>query len=94
MTKTKRIVVNVTDSMFDDIEGFINRNNLSRSQFVREALYQYLEEIKRAELVEQMRAGYQEMGEMNLQLAEEAFMLEHEVNPSFLLKVEGGVRSE
>lgn len=51
-----------------------------RSEFMKEAIRFYLAEKKKLCRLEQMRAGYLEMGKINLALAEEFHYCEEEAN--------------
>ena len=92
MTELKRIMVNVPNQLLREVDGIIALDNLSRSQFVQEAMILYIEERKRKVTRDIMQRGYQEMAVINLSLAEESLPLEEEsmsaVFQRFLLKTE------
>ncbi len=67
----RRVVVGFPEEILKDMDDLICDNNQCRSDIIREACSFYIEERRRAILREQMKAGYQEMAEINRVLAEE-----------------------
>lgn len=53
-----------------DIDSLVQQEDVCRSEFIREACYFYMEEKRKSRLREKMKAGYQEMAEINRVLAE------------------------
>ncbi len=53
------------------IDTLVIHTKLCRSELIREACSLYIEERRRQTLREKMKAGYQEMAELNRLLAEE-----------------------
>lgn len=92
MSKARKVVVDLGDRLLEDIDGIVTTRNTTHSEFLIEAAQFYLREIKRREFREMMRRGYQEMAEMNLSLAREAFWLENEVDS--IITSSYGVRRE
>ena len=72
------------------IDTLVSDTNLCRSELIREACSFYIEEKRRQNLRERMKAGYQEMAELNRLLAEEIGFL-HSVRPVRRLGVEEGL---
>jgi len=60
------------------VDGIVKMEKRSRSELIQEAMCTYLEEKKRQKFRETMIRGYREMGEINLELAEEGIILENE----------------
>ncbi len=83
MTQVKRIMISVPNSLLVEIDVIAASESLDRSEFVREALQLYVNELKRRSLREQMKSGYVEMAQINLALAIELYKLEEEVTPRF-----------
>lgn len=79
MAQVKRIMISLPDSLLAEVDGFIRRNHLNRSEFIREAVRRYMEEHRRRELRQRMKEGYLEMAELNLTLAEGAVAVDSEV---------------
>ena len=61
-----------------------------RSQFIAEAITQYVSEIKRLQLREQLRVGYLANAESDRQIAEEWFPIEQEVYEKHVLEQDEG----
>ncbi len=71
MDNLKRVMVSLPASLLAEVDGFIQQEKGNRSQFIREAMRLYLEDLRRRELRERMRQGYREMAGLNLFLANE-----------------------
>lgn len=71
MSKMKRVVVGLPEDVLEDLDLLASGICGRRSELIREACIRYLDEMKRIKLREQMKLGYQEMGELNVLLAEE-----------------------
>lgn len=67
----RRVVVLLPESLLEEVDRVAGREYESRSAFIRAAMQHLLEEKKRAEKREKMAVGYQQMGPLNLELAEE-----------------------
>ena len=74
MAELKRIMISIPNSLLQEVDGIIAMEKLSRSQFVREAMRLYIADRKRKAVRDMMRKGYQEMGGINLSLAEEGLL--------------------
>ena len=73
MAQQKKILISVSDSLLSEVDLLANRQNVNRSEFIREAMKLYIKERKRIERCEQMKKGYEEMSEINLEIAEYCF---------------------
>lgn len=71
MTGCKRISVSLPDFLLQEMDQEIQRAHVGRSEFIRESLEYYILECRRRTVHEQLAAGYQAMGSLNLALAEE-----------------------
>ncbi|MBQ3225442.1 MAG: ribbon-helix-helix protein, CopG family [Clostridia bacterium] len=78
MSQLRKVLITVPDSLLAQVDDCVGRENLSRSEFVREAMRHYLEEKQKAALKEEMQKGYQEMAELNLSIAAMCFEAEEE----------------
>ncbi len=74
VAELKRIMISIPNSLLQEVDGIIAMEKLSRSQFVREAMRLYIADRKRKAVRDMMRKGYQEMGGINLSLAEEGLL--------------------
>jgi len=71
LTELRRVMISIPDQMLEEIDSFAATEKLSRSQFFRDAMGNYIENCKHQAFVESMRKGYEEMAVINLTLAEE-----------------------
>lgn len=76
MGNLKRVMISLPNNLLQEVDVFVKKNSGNRSEFIREAMKLYLQEKKRQEIREQMRAGYLEMSEINLELADEGIKCE------------------
>ncbi|NLW55876.1 MAG: ribbon-helix-helix protein, CopG family [Firmicutes bacterium] len=74
----RRVVVLLPESLLEAVDEVAEREYSSRSAFIRAAMQHLLEEKKLAEKREKMAYGYQLMGPLNLELAEEGISEELE----------------
>jgi CopG family transcriptional regulator/antitoxin EndoAI len=63
-------MISVPDSLLREVDAAVTRQSGSRSELIRTALRMYLDEIRRRKMREALKAGYIEMGALNLELAE------------------------
>lgn len=73
MAQQKKILISLSDSLLSEVDSFANAQNVNRSEFIREAMKLYIRERKRIERCEQMKKGYEEMAEINLEIAQSCF---------------------
>lgn len=72
MEPKKKILLSLPASLADALRQSADRLSISRSELIRRILSDHMKETAKQELIQQMRDGYQSMGEVNLRLAEEA----------------------
>lgn len=89
MSRVKRIMICLPDSLLAEVDRIAAAEKLSRSEFIHEGMKMYIEDRKRRILIEQMKKGYLEMAKINLALAIEHYRLESEVTQKFDLPVTG-----
>lgn len=70
MADSKRIMISLPDSLLKEIDLIVSMEKTNRSEFVRKAMTLYIREKNKMEMREKMKKGYQEMGQINLSLAE------------------------
>lgn len=75
---TKRIMISLPDYLLREVDGIVEKENLNRSEFIRQAMRVYLSERKKMFLRDSMQRGYMEMAKINLTIASEAFQAEEE----------------
>lgn len=76
----KKIVLSFPDNLISEIDYLAQRETLDRGELVRKAVCIYIRERKRCYMREQMKKGYLEMANINLQLALEQARLEAEAD--------------
>ena len=88
--ETKRIMISLPDHLLQEIDNLVNTQNGNRSEMIREAMKQYIQEFKKRNLRDMMTRGYTEMGRLNLTMASEAFAAETEAEYTVRRLVSGG----
>ena len=73
MASCKKLVVNLNESLYNEFNKALEEDCKKRSEFIREAIILYIEEKKRLSLIDQMRKGYMDMAQLNLEIAEMGF---------------------
>ncbi len=78
MERTKRIMISLPQNLLREVDGVVELESKTRSEFIREAMKLYLQERKKKQIRESMQEGYMEMARLNLYLANEALDAENE----------------
>lgn len=73
MSSSKKLVVNLSESLNNEFNKALEQDCKKRSEFIREAIILYIEEKKRLSLIDQMRKGYMEMAQLNVEISEMGF---------------------
>ncbi|SDC23505.1 MULTISPECIES: CopG family ribbon-helix-helix protein [unclassified Candidatus Frackibacter] len=71
MTNLKRVMISLPDNLLEEVDGVVQEKNQNRSEFIREAMKLYITELRKKEIKREMKQGYLEMGNINLELAED-----------------------
>lgn len=69
MSRLKKILISLPDTLLDEVDNLATEQNINRSEFVREAMKLYIREKKKMELSARMKRGYEEMAQINLEIA-------------------------
>ena len=69
MARLKKILISLPDSLLDELDAMVDSQQVNRSELIREAMRFYLKEKKRVEMSARMKKGYEEMAEINLEIA-------------------------
>ncbi len=80
MARTKRIMISLPQALLKEVDGVVEMEKRTRSEFIREAMKLYLQERKKKQIRERMQEGYMEMARLNLALANEAINAENEAD--------------
>jgi len=73
LSQLRKVLITVPDALLAQVDSVVKGENINRSEFVREAMKLYLNEKKKQSLKEQMKKGYQEMADINLNIAKMCF---------------------
>lgn len=73
MAGSKKLVVNLNESLYNEFNKALQEDCKKRSEFIREAIILYIEEKKRLNVFDQMKKGYMEMAQLNLEIADMGF---------------------
>ncbi|MTI80295.1 MAG: ribbon-helix-helix protein, CopG family [Firmicutes bacterium] len=84
----KKVEVNLPGNLLDEIDVLARQEDLDRGELMRQAVFAYITEKKRWQMRENMKKGYLEMANINLQLAMEQAELEAEAD-EYLPAAEG-----
>lgn len=74
MAGSKRIGLNLSETLNNEFNKTLKEDSKKRSEFIRELIILYIEEKKKLREIEQMKKGYLEMGKLNLEIAEVGFV--------------------
>ncbi|MBM7624041.1 CopG family ribbon-helix-helix protein [Sporohalobacter salinus] len=77
MTNLKRVMISLPDSLLEEVDGVAEKKDQNRSEFVRKAMKLYIAELRKEEIKKEMKQGYLEMGNINLELAEDNIKIEN-----------------
>jgi len=70
LAELRKILISLPDNLLKEVDDIVSVEKINRSEFVREAMKLYIREIRRIEMRDSMKKGYQEMAEINIKLAE------------------------
>lgn len=70
MSRLKKILISLPDTLLDEVDNLATQQDINRSEFIREAMKLYIKEKKKSELNSRMKKGYEEMGDINLEISE------------------------
>ena len=87
----RTISVTLPDLLVEEVDNLAAADNRSRSEVIKLAVKQFVSEKRRIELKEQMKRGYLEMGDINLEIAENSLLSDesaYEIYEDFLSESE------
>lgn len=73
MSDSKRLVVNLSEKLCSEFDRALREDSKKRSEFIREAIILYIEEKKKMRSIEEMKQGFLEMAQLNLEISEIGF---------------------
>ena len=72
----KKVTILLPENLLKEIDVYSHLENKNLNQFIQEAMQQLIGERNRCKMHENMRIGYEEMGSINLALAEMGVCIE------------------
>lgn len=78
MAECKRIIVNITNSLLNDVDSLAKHYGISRDDMISKAMSEYMSIRKSRELREQLKSGYEEMAAINIEWAENCLEADNE----------------
>ncbi|SMP45170.1 ribbon-helix-helix protein, CopG family [Anoxynatronum buryatiense] len=82
----KELTIRLPENMLQELDVYSHLENKNLNEFIREAVQQILCEKNRCQLHENMRIGYEEMGAINLALAEIGVCIERTLLEEYELR--------
>ena len=76
MSTSKKLVINLSEELYIEFNKTLKKDCKKRSVFIREAIILYIEEKKRLSYIDEMKQGYLEMAELNLEIADMGFEID------------------
>ena len=73
MPQYKKILISLPLETIEGIDEFASYEGVSKSEFIRRGLNEFVLGKRREKMREELKKGYVEMGEINLSLAEMCF---------------------
>lgn len=70
MATQKKILVSLPEELLCEVDALVEGEGITRSEFIRQAMKQMLEQKHTMEARERMRRGYEEMARINSEWAE------------------------
>jgi CopG family transcriptional regulator/antitoxin EndoAI len=76
MPTSKKLVVSLSETLNIEFNKALQKDCKKRSEFIREAIILYIEEKKKNSYIDEMKRGYLEMAELNLEIAAMGFEID------------------
>ncbi|MEK6264581.1 MAG: CopG family transcriptional regulator [Clostridium sp.] len=76
MPTSKKLIVNLSETLNFEFNKALQKDCKKRSEFIREAIILYIEEKKKSNYIDEMKRGYLEMAELNLEIADMGFEID------------------
>lgn len=77
MSKNKKILLTLPEDLLSEIDKLIDSASISRSEFIRDGIRFYIQNQKKENIRKALQKGYEEVGMVNLQIAEECLMADN-----------------
>jgi len=73
MSGSKRLVVSLSETLYNEFDKALKEDSKKRSEFIKEAIILYIRDRKKITDLEQMKRGYIEMAQLNIEISEMGF---------------------
>ena len=83
MSRHKKILITMPGALLDEVDNLAQKQNLNRSEFIREAMHSYITQKKNAMLELQLKKGYQQMSGINLEISEYCLRADNTAQQSY-----------
>ncbi len=70
MSHHKKILISLPDTLLSEVDNLATSQKINRSEFIREAMKRYVAEQRRSSLAASLKKGYEEMADINIEIAE------------------------
>lgn len=70
LSRQKKILVSLPDTLLTEVDNLATEQKLNRSEFIRNAMKQYIIQNKKARLMQQLKKGYEDMSQINIEISE------------------------
>ena len=70
MSHHKKILISLPDTLLNEIDNLATSQQINRSELIREAAKNYVSQKRKASLTESLKKGYEQMADINLEIAE------------------------
>lgn len=70
MSNPKKLKINLLDTQNEEFNKALKENYKKRSEFIKEAVILYREQKKKLSFVDEMKKGYLDMSQINLEISE------------------------
>jgi len=70
MSSSKKLKMNLSDTQNEEFNKALKEDCKKRSEFIREAVILYIEQKKKLSFIDEMKKGYLDMSQINLEISE------------------------
>jgi len=70
-TASRKIIVNFPEPLYEQTQEAVQELSVTRSELIRQAVYEYLRRMERRKLTRELVEGYRANADLNRELSEE-----------------------
>ncbi|MCY6371281.1 CopG family transcriptional regulator [Clostridium ganghwense] len=74
MSSSKKLMTNLSKELNEEIRKKLKKKYKKKSEFIRDTLILYIEDKKKLSKIDELKKGYIEMAQINLELSETGFV--------------------